>query len=265
MAKQKRSKKIQIPKALEEAREYIAKKAVVIIVSFVFVILLSLLIKAFFEKSDYFRLRAVDTKGAAEAGLAVIKNDILKQYKDRNIFKIDLKAIAGSLEPKYPDAKEILVKRSLPDKLIVDLRFRRPVALLGGIQTYPIDREGVILVNINSMKLKDFPIIRGIDPRLAGKAHKKNESKNLLIALDLLDEIKRTRFLDRFGVRLIDASDIKSLSFSLSDSGPVVIIGYEDFKHRLSVLKDALKDPRLVLEDINYIDVRFKDVAISPK
>ena len=265
MGKQKRSKKIQMPRRLEEAREYIVKKAAVIIVSFVFVILASLLVKAFLEKSDYFRLRAVDAKGAAEVSLVGMRSDILRQYKDRNIFKIDLKAIAGSLEPKYPDAKEILVKRSLPDKLTVDLKFRRPVALLGSSQIYPIDREGVILVNTNSMKLKDFPMIRGIDPRLAGKSHKKNESKNLLIALDLLDEIKRARFLDKFDVRLIDASDIKSLSFSLGTGGPVVIMGYEDFKERLNILKDALRDPRLALDKVNYIDVRFKDVAISPK
>jgi hypothetical protein len=265
MAKQKKTKKMQMPKAFTEARDYIAGKAAVIVVSFVFVILASVLVKAFLEKSDYFRLRAVDVKGAAESSLAGTKADILKIYKDRNIFGIDLKAIASGLGPKYPDAKSILVKRSLPDKLTVDLNFRKPVALLVGSQVYPIDREGVILVNINSMKLKDFPMIRGIDPRLAGKSHKKNESKNLLIALSLLDEINRSRFLERFGVRSIDASDIKSLSFSLGDGGPIVIIGYEEFRQRLNTLKDVLRDPRLALDKINYIDVRFKDVAISPK
>lgn len=265
MGRQRKNKKMQIPKALEEAREYIANKAAVIVVSFVFVILASLLIKAFFEKSDYFRLRAVDTKGAAEASLAGMKSDILRQYKDRNIFKIGLKTIANSLEPRYPDAKEILVKRALPDRLLIELKFRRPVALLGGGQVYPIDREGVILVNIDSMRLKDLPMVRGIDPRLAGKGRRKNESKNLSIALDLIDEIKSTRFLDKFGVRLIDAGDIRSLSFSLGDGAPIVIIGYEDFKERLDTLKDVLRDPRLALDKINYIDVRFKDVAISPK
>ena len=266
MAKQKKTgRKIQMHRALGEARDYIVEKAAIIIVSFVFVILASLLIKAFLEKSDYFRLKSVDVRGAAESSLAQVKNDILRQYKDRNIFKVDLKAIAASLSPKYPDAKEILAKRALPDKIVVDLKFRKPVALLSAGQAYPIDREGVILVNINSMKLKDFPVIKGIDPRLAGKSRKRNESANLMIALSLLDEIKKARFLDKFGVRLIDAGDIKSLSFSLGDAGPIVIIGYEDFRERLNTLKDALRDPRLALDKINYIDVRFKDVAISPK
>lgn len=265
MRKQKKIKKMQMPKALEGVREYLAKRMVVIIVSIVSVTLAWVLVKAFLERSDYFRLKAVDARGAAESSIIGIRNDLLRQYKDRNIFRVEIGQIAQALSPKYPDASQIIVKRVLPDKLLVDLKFRKPVALLGNGQVYPIDREGVILVNINSMKLKDFPIIKGIDPRLAGKLHKKNESKNLIAALDLLDEIRRARFLEKYNVRLIDAGDIKSLSFSLGDNGPVVIIGYEDFKERLNVLKDTLRDPRIVLDKINYIDVRFKDVAISPK
>lgn len=266
MGKQKKiNKRIKVPKALEGAMEYLAKRLTVIAVLVVSLILAWVLIKAFLEKSDYFRLSAVDIKGASEASLMALKNDILRQYKDKNIFLVDIKAIATGLEPKYPDAKEITVKRVLPDKLLISMDFRKPVALLSNGQSYPIDREGVILVNINSMKLNNLPIIKGIDPRLAGKPHKKNRSRNLLIALGLLDEIKKTRFLEKYNVQLIDAGDIKSLSFSLGDGGPVIIIGYEGFKERLDVLKDTLRDPRLALERINYIDIRFKDVAISPK
>jgi hypothetical protein len=265
MRKQRKNKKMQMPKAIEGLKEYLLKRMAIIVVSIVSVTLMWVLVTAFLERSDYFRLRAVDAKGAAEESLAGIKSDLLKQYKDRNIFKINLMAIVNSLEPKYPDASQIIIKRVLPDKLLVDLKFRKPVALLGNGQVYPIDREGVILVNINSAKLREFPIIKGIDTKLAGKSHKKNESRNLLIALKLLDEIKRTPFLGKYKVRLIDASDIKSLSFSLGDGGPVIIIGYEDFKERLNVLRDTLRDPRLALDKINYIDVRFKDVAISPK
>lgn len=265
MRKQKKAKKIQMPKALEGVKEYLSKRMAILIILIVSIGLAWVLVKAFLERSDYFRLKAVDARGAQEGSLVGLRSDILKQFKDRNIFGIDVKSIAKSLESKYPDAKEISVKRVLPDRILLDLKFRKPVALLGNGQVYPIDREGVILVNLNSMKLKDFPIIRGVDPKLAGKSYKRNESKNLMLALDLLDEIKRTRFLDKYNVRLIDAGDIKSLSFSLGISGPVVIIGYEDFRERLNILKDTLRDPRLVLEKINYIDIRFRDVAISPK
>jgi hypothetical protein len=58
---------------------------------------------------------------------------------------------------------------------------------------------------------------------------------------------------------------MRSMSFSLGAGGPMVIIGYENLKERLDALHDTLRDPRLVLDSISYIDVRFKDIAISPR
>jgi cell division protein FtsQ len=265
MTRQKKFKKTKMPKAISGAGEFVLQRMAGIVVSVIFVVLAWVLITAFLERSDYFRLRSVEAKGASEISLIAVRSDLLKHYKDNNIFKINLKAIAASLEPRYPDAKDIIVKRALPDKLLVELNFRKPVAILANGQSYPVDREGVVLVNRDPSRLGDLPVIKGIDTKYAGKLHRKNESKNLSIALDLLDEIKRARFLDKYVVHTVDASDIKSMSFYLGEGGPLVIIGYEDLKERLYVLKDTLRDPRLVLDKINYIDVRFKDVAISPK
>ena len=142
MKKQKKFKKMQMPKALEGFKEYVGKRITLIIVSVVSIILAWVLIKAFLERSDYFRIRSVDAKGATESSLTGLRSDILRQYKDINIFKVNLSAIVSSIEPKYPDASQIAVRRVLPDKLMIDLRFRKPVALLSNGQVYPIDREG---------------------------------------------------------------------------------------------------------------------------
>ena len=258
MAKQKKFKKIQMPKVPKA--QWIG-----MIVFIIFMVSAWLLTKAFLERSDYFRLRSVESSGAADKSLAAMRNEILNNYKDRNIFKIDLKAIARALEPGYPDAKDIVVKRSLPDRLFIGLSFRKPVAILSNAQNYPVDREGVILVNRDSSSLGGLPSIKGVDAKYAGRFRKKCESSNLRAALELIDEIKRARFLDRYRVKTLDASDMRSMSFILGEDGPMVIIGYENLKERLEALHDTLRDPRLVLDSINYIDVRFKDVAISPK
>lgn len=265
MAKQKKFKKIQMPKVLDSAKEFIAPRIVGIIVLIVFIVLAWVLTAAFFEKSDYFKLKSVEAKGALGASLSPAENELIKYYKGANIFRVDLKAIARYLEPQYPDARDIIVKRELPDKLLVEFNFRKPVAILSNGQNYPVDREGVILVNRDTARLSGLPVIKGVDPKYAGKPHKQNESRNLKAALSLLEEIKKARFLDKYGVRVVDASDIKSLSFYLGENGPLIIMGYENITDRLSTLKYTLRDPRLVLDKINYIDVRFKDVAISPK
>jgi cell division septal protein FtsQ len=265
MARQKKFKKMHMPKALEGAKDFFIKRLAGISVIIGFIILAWVLIAAFLERSDYFKIRSVEARGASEPNLIAIRSELLRYYKDKNIFKIDIRYIAKGFEGQYPDAKYIAVKRVLPDKLLVDLTFRRPVALLTNGKYYPVDRSGVILVNMDPMKTPDLPRIIGVDIRLAGRPHKKNESKELEAALSLIDEIKKARFLEKYRVRLIDASDIKNLSFYLGDGGPAVIIGYENLKTRLNALRDALRDSRVILERINYIDIRFKDVAISPK
>ena len=265
MARQKKFKKMRMPKAVADTKEFVLQRMAGIIVLIVFVVLAWVLTTAFLEKSDYFRLKSVEVKSSAGANFISMKDELLRRYRDNFIFRINLNAIARSIEPQYPDARDIIVKRVLPDKLLVELNFRKPVAILSNGQNYPVDREGVILVNRDTAALGGLPIIKGVDPRHAGKLHKKNESKNLEAALTLLDEIKRAGFLDKYGVRVLDASDIRSLSFYLGENGPMVIIGYENLKERLSVLRYTLRDPRLVIDRINYIDVRFKDVAINPK
>lgn len=258
MAKQKKFKKIQMPKV--RRIQWIG-----MVVFIVFLISAWILISAFLERSDYFRLRSVESKGAADSSLAAIRTEILANHKDRNIFKIDLKAIARTLAPRYPDAKDIVVKRVLPDKLLILLSFRKPVAVLSNGRKIPVDREGVILVNRDLSSIGDLPVIKGVDAKYAGRFRKRCESSNLKAALELVDVIKRTRFLDRYRIKTLDAGDMRSMSFTLGEGGPTIIIGYENLKERLEALHDTLRDPRLVLDSINYIDVRFKDIAISPK
>ncbi|MCX5667655.1 MAG: hypothetical protein NTY34_05025 [Candidatus Omnitrophica bacterium] len=258
MARQKKFKKIRMPKVHK-------MQWVGMIVFIVFIVSAWLITTAFLERSDYFRLRSVEASGAADRSLAAVRNEILANYKDKNIFKIDLKAIARGLEPRYPDAKDIIAKILLPDKLFISLSFRKPVAILANGRDFPVDMDGVILVNRDLLSLGDLPAIKGVDAKYAGRFRKRCESSNLKAALELVDIIKRTRFLDRYRVKTLDASDMRSMSFTLGESGPMVIIGYENLKERLEALHDTLRDPRLVLDSISYIDVRFKDIAISPK
>jgi hypothetical protein len=258
VAKQKKFKKIQMPKLQK-------MQLAGIIVFIVFIVSAWLLATAFLGRSDYFRLRYVEASGAADGSLAAVRNEILANYKNKNIFTIGLKTIAGLLEPRYPDAKDIIVKIFLPDKLFIGLSFRKPVAILANGRNFPVDRDGIILVNRDISSMGGLPVIKGVDAKYAGRFRKRCESSNLKAALELVDIIKRTRFLDRYRVKTLDASDMRSMSFALGEGGPMIIIGYENLKERLGALHDTLRDPRLVLDSISYIDVRFKDIAISPK
>lgn len=265
MAKQKR--KIQLPPVVEGAKEWLLKVAANVAVFATFVIVVAMLAQAFLYRSDYFRVNSVETRdtGLDSSTVAYINNQLLHLYKGKNIFTVDLKAVSGALRARFPDAKEIIVKIALPDKIVVNMKFRRAIALVRSGKIYPVDEEGVVLLNANEALFKFLPVIEGIEIRPSERmAARGNSYRNLRVTLDLVEEIRRSKFLVAYGVTAINARDIKMLSFTLKNDVKVRI-GFENFKPRLEMLKKVLEDPRMAMDRIDYIDVRFKDVVIGPR
>lgn len=265
MAKPRRN--AGLPPFLEDARDRLIKIVVNLSVFAIFIIVTLLLVQAFLYRSDYFKVDAVEIKDAAvdERTASYISDQLLKVYKGRNIFKVDLKSTASALYVRFPDAKEITVRIALPDKLVVNMKFRRAVALVRGKRLYPVDEDGMVLLNANPALFKFLPTIDGIEIKPGERTARRGTSyRNLWIALDLLKELKRSKFLAGYSIVNIDASDVKALSFTFK-GGVRVRIGFENFKSRLGTLKKVLDDPRMVMDKIDYIDVRFKDVVIGPR
>lgn len=232
----------------------------------VFLALSLLLAKTFVQKSGYFKLRSVEVRDLmiSKDLAALITDELMRSYKDENIFDVDIKEIAKSLRSSHPDARNVAVMRELPDKIVVSFNFRSPVALIGNEKRYPVDDECFILTSMDASSLKGLPIVVGVDIRYEEKRGKKCESKNLKVALELLKAIKKSDFLNELSINTIDAGDIKGMSFYLAN-GLEIRIGDENFSQRLEVLKKTLRNPRLVVDRIKYIDLRFEEVVIGPK
>ncbi len=257
--------KIKWPSFVKDLKEAVMEKIATGLVVFIFLVVSIFLVSSFIHGSEYFRVKAVETRGlGGQASGISTSNELLHTYKNRNLFDIDLKVIAKYLAAKYQDARVIVVKRTLPDRLTVMIELRKPVAILSNSRHYPVDEEGVILLNIDPNTLRGLPLITGVDQKYWDRVTRKNVSRNLRAALDLLREIKSYRFFNAYRITRIDAGDIAGIAFYLNDELEVKI-GYENFRERLDVLKRTLKDTRLVKDRIKYIDVRFEDVSIGTK
>ncbi len=266
MARQKKIKNIKFPAAIKDMKEAFVKRLINLIVIIIFLAVSFLLAKAYLYSSDYFRLRSVETKEAFldHRSILMINSTILNQYKGKNVFTINLKYIAAGLWRAYPDAKDIVAKIVLPDKIIVNMKFRKPVALVKGEKLYPIDEEGFVLPSVDPAALSNLPLIDGVSIKYDERRGKKSSSRNLQLALELLRDIKESRFAMEHAVGSINAQDGRNLVFYLR-SGTEIRVGYEDFMERLETLRRTLKDPRLVLDRVEYIDLRFGDAVIGPK
>lgn len=266
MGRRKGFKKIKLPPVLGDLKDAVMSKMLTVGVIIIFIIVTLLLVKAFLYRSDYFKLRRLEIRDTFldQRGLGSIYNYLLSSYKGRNIFRIDLKTIDGYLQSSYPDAREIRVRVELPDKIVVKMKFRKPVALVRTSGLYAVDEDGFVLPTANVEQLKELPVIEGVNVRYDERRLRQSSSGNLKIALGLLKEIKASRFMANYGVGSINAEDARNLSFSLKN-GVEVRMGCEDFKGGLAMLEQTLKDPRLLMDKIKYIDVRFKDAVIGPK
>ena len=267
MRRQKRfNKKLKIPRIVSDLRE----TAIKYIVVFVLVLFMALTaftgIKNFLYRSDYFRLKAIDIEDAFldDRSISSISAHLINLYKDRNIFRLNLKYIEEYLRTSNPDTKEIVVSIKPPDTLAIKMKSRKPIAIVRGERYYPIDEDGVVLSGLQVVSFKDLPVIEGVDVAPGAKKAARNSSKNLKFAIDLIKELKRSVFIARYGVDTIDAGNPKNLSFYLRN-GVEIRIGFENFRERLVMLDNTLRDPRLLLDRIMYIDLRFKDVIIGPK
>ena len=267
MANKKRSngRKLKLPSFFETFKEALLEKFAALLVIVIFLVLAALLVMAFLHGSDYFKLKAIESRGFSDQAKAVAVNtEILKAYINKNIFDIDIKAIANYLARLYPDARSVEIWRALPNKLSIRVNFRKPVAMLGESKFYPVDAEGVVLFNVDPKAQGLLPVISGVEAVFEGEKIKKIESKNLKVALELLKEIKKARFLDSYRLSAIDAASLSDMAFYLND-GLEIRIGFENFKDRLLKLRNTLKDTRLVKDKIKYIDLRFDGVTIGPK
>lgn len=251
----------------DDVRGRFLKTALNIGVFIIFIAMILLSARAFLYGSGYFKVRSVEMVDTSldNRTASYISSQILNAYKGRGIFTVDLRAIAGVLNARFPDAKEIMVRIALPDKITVNMKFRWPVALLRGAKLYPVDDEGVVLLNANPALFKFLPVIYGIEVSPGERIVRRgNNHRNLKLALTLLNEIRNARFLKEYGPVTLNAVDPKSLSFTLK-GGVEVKIGFENFKTRLEMLRKVLGDSRMVMGKVDYIDIRFKDVVIGPR
>lgn len=214
---------------------------------------------------SYFRLKAIETRGGE--GLTQFKaaaEELMRANQGKSIFAVDIRAVAEHIRLRFPDIRETVVRRKFPDRLSISVVLRRPVALLGSDAYYPVDAEGVILPFANASYWQRLPVIAGVAVRQEDKVGKRCASKALAIALDLIAQMEATKVSSDYAVTTIDVSDPKNVTFTLED-GVEVRIGNERFRQRLETLSETLKNPKLVLSRIKYIDLRFKDIYIGPK
>lgn len=228
-------------------------------------------IKHAFLETGYFIVKGVELELYGET--RYLRSSSLTGFNDKNIvgvniFFIDLKAFKEEIELAHPEFKDVIVRRLLPNKLIVRARMRKAVAQIRSDRYYPVDAKGVLLPDVKNFPDSELPLIIGIsaNPAKIQRANFGNfDGEKIAKALDIIKEMREREELSKYKLKSVDATDPGNFSFFLERSNVEIKIGNSDFKNRLSTLATVLEQLGSDIDKFKYIDLRFEDPIIGPR
>jgi len=183
----------------------------------------------------------------------------IKEFEDlhQNLFALDINQLRRSIE-LLPWVKETLVRRTFPDKLVIDVEECVPIAFARTDQgTFLVDEDGILLENNpDILSAFDFPVLSGLEPGLDREGLARNKTR-----ISLYRSLIRS--LDENGAGLsrdlseIHLHDIGNISVIASEDTVLVHLGTENlqekFRRYLAMGRELKqKYPRLDSVDLRY-------------
>ena len=234
-----------------------------------FILILVILSGVFYlvSFSNFFQVKRTEISGNQRVPSENLEN-ILKEeieqeilfLSSKSIFLVNFNKIRERLLTEFPQIAKVDLKRNFPDKILVQIKERKPMAIF--CQPQPeencvlIDEEGII---IEQVSIKDLPklakIMGNIDsPRLGEKVIEKNYLASIL-------EIQRELTLNqKIEIKKFIPLEGKLTVYTL-ENWQIFFDPWGDILDQILNLTILLKEkiPPENRRNLEYIDLRFGD------
>jgi cell division septal protein FtsQ len=185
---------------------------------------------------------------------------------ERNVWTLNLRALAEGLKQQQPWLKDVRVIRQLPSTVRIEAIPRVPVAQVRFERWHPVDRDGVILPQGTAEPAEQLVRIIGVQrsqpPQQPGHPE---TNERLTLALRLLQRFRRTPSLLSRRLIAINVSDPEQLRLVLDGDLEVRCGSEVELDAHLKRLRVSLRAVARHLGDIQTIDVRFQEPVVSPR
>ncbi len=188
------------------------------------------------------------------------ENDLfpLRSIEGRvNLFSLNLQSIAKRLED-HPWIEEIKMTKVFPNKILVHIEERIPVAIIQLEEPYYVDKKGVIFAPMGDIDRYNYPILTGLTRESIAKDP---STANYLImkALELLNIFERERILPMREISEIHMDKIFGLKCFIKDEGIEVKMGWDQFDEklrRLSIIWSDIQNKGISVVSIDSSDLK---------
>ncbi len=180
-----------------------------------------------------------------------------------NLWDLDIQALAAELKRQQPWLKEVRVVRQLPNAVQVEAIPRIPVAQVRLTRWHSVDQEGFLLPPGSAAASDDLVRFSGTGPALSvGKA---NTDERLLLALQILQKLRRSRVLGSRWLTEINVADPQQIRFIVDGELEVRCGSEDELDAHLARLRASLRAVSQQSMPVRYIDLRFKEPVVGPR
>jgi hypothetical protein len=233
-----------------------------------------------FKKSDCFRIKQVIVRHGDNI-LADNGSDF-SYLIGKNIFELNLPKETRKISESYPSYKKIRLTRFPPDLLMVDFIKRKPLACIKSNRLFYIDESLTLFECPEPQEELDLPEISGLGRKVfAAKYGSRFYIPELVLALDIIKKTKSNRLLKDYRIKKVDVVSLSNasifilvpndlLDYTKGESPNLredleVRIGQDGIGEKIGILATLLAQMRNNLNNITYIDLRFKEPVIKFK
>jgi cell division protein FtsQ len=164
-----------------------------------------------------------------------------------------------------PFVKAVAVSRQLPDKILIEVKERAPVASIMVGQTQYLDANGIVLPPVASQVPIDVPLISGIEGLQNLKIGEAVANEEVAEALQVVSSSRNIDTTMYHLISEINMNNGRDIVLYTSDAAIPVYLGRGDIDRKLYTLQNfwstvmKSQDPA----KLHYIDLRYNDQVIA--
>jgi cell division protein FtsQ len=207
-------------------------------------------------EDPFFRVRECEVEGNRE----IPKETILSLAELEgmpNLFTLRLREAAKRLE-SHPWVEQVNVRKVFPNKVLIQIEERKPIAILQLDELYYVDHKGVIFSPAGDGDLYNYPILTGLTRQFLEK--NPVEAKHLITkALDFLKIVDKEKVFPPEEISEIHMEVTFGIQYFTKTEGVEVRMGWDQFGEklrRLSIIWTDLRKRGLSAVSIDCSDLK---------